>query len=90
MKMNKEKKVEIIKKFGSSESDTGSSAVQVALLSKKISEMTEHLKVNKKDKSSMRGLIAMVNKRRKLLNYLKRKDLAAYNSITEELKIRKK
>ena len=88
--MDKEQKAEIIKKFGSDEADTGSSAVQVALLTKKISEMTEHLKANKKDKSSMRGLIAMVNKRRKLLNYLKRKDLAAYNSITEELKIRKK
>ena len=88
--MDKEQKAEIIKKFGSNEADTGSSAVQVALLTKKISEMTEHLKANKKDKSSMRGLIAMVNKRRKLLNYLKRKDLAAYNSITEELKIRKK
>jgi small subunit ribosomal protein S15 len=88
--MDKEQKAEIIKKFGSNEADTGSSAVQVALLTKKISEMTEHLKANKKDKSSMRGLIAMVNKRRKLMKYLKKKNLAEYNAVTEELKIRKR
>lgn len=88
--MNKEDKAKIVKKYGSNESDTGSSAVQIAILSKKITELTGHLQVNKKDKSSMRGLIAMVNKRRKLLNYLKREDVARFNSLRDELKIRKK
>ena len=88
--MKKEDKAAIVKKYGTNEADTGSSVVQIALLSQKITEMTAHLKKNKKDKSSMRGLIAMVNKRRKLLNYLKREDLSRYNSITEELKIKRR
>ena len=86
--MDKEVKADIIKKYGSSESDTGSSSVQIALLSQKIIDMTAHLKENKKDKSSMRGLIAMVNKRRKLLNYLKKEDHAKFDSLVAELKIR--
>jgi len=90
MRMNKEDKIKIIKKYGASETDTGSSAVQIALLSQKITEMTAHLKENKKDKSSMRGLIAMVNKRRKLMNYLKKEDYAKFNSIADELKIKKR
>ena len=88
--MNKETKEKIIKKFGRKEGDTGSSEVQVAILSEKISELTEHLRANKKDNSSRRGLIAMVNNRRKLLAYLKKENLAAYNEITDKLKIRKK
>ena len=90
MNMDKEAKSAIVKKYGKNEADTGSSAVQIALLTTKITEMTEHLKKNKKDKSSMRGLIAMVNKRRKLMNYLKKEDLTKFNSLTDELKIRKK
>ena len=88
--MNKEDRAKIVKKHGKNEADTGSSAVQITLLSTKITELTGHLQENKKDKSSMRGLIAMVNKRRKLLNYLKRKDLPKFNSLTKELKIKKK
>jgi len=88
--MTKQEKAEIVKNFGKNETDTGSTAVQIALLAQKITEMTEHLKANKKDKHSTRGLIAMVNKRRKLLAYLKKKNLAEYNSITEKLNIRKK
>jgi len=88
--MNKENKVKIVKKYGNSAADTGSSTVQIALLSQKITDLTAHLKENKKDKSSMRGLIGMVNKRRKLLNYLRKEDLSSYNSLADELKIRKK
>ena len=88
--MDKNTKAKLVKKFGANETDTGSSVVQVAILSHRISELTEHLKVNKKDNHSRRGLIAMVNKRRKLLKYIKREDLAAYESITDELKIRRK
>ena len=88
--MDKAKKTEIIKEFATKEGDVGSSEVQIAVLTEKITEMTEHLKANKKDHSSRRGLIAMVNNRRKLLNYLKRKNLASYNNITEKLNIRKK
>jgi small subunit ribosomal protein S15 len=89
-KMDKQSKAEIIEKHGGSGTNTGSPVVQVAILSAKIKELTEHLKVNKKDNHSRRGLIAMVNKRRKLLKYLKREDLQAYESITDELGIRKK
>jgi len=88
--MDKQSKAEIIKKYGGNEADTGSTVVQVAILSAKIKELTEHLKANKKDNHSRRGLIAMVNKRRKLLKYLKREDLDAYEKITDELGIRRK
>ncbi len=88
--MDKKTKAGLVKKFGANEADTGSSTVQIAILSHRISELTEHLKVNKKDNHSRRGLIAMVNKRRKLLKYLKREDLAAYEAITDKLKIRRK
>lgn len=88
--MDKTTKTKIIKDFGHKEGDTGSSEVQIALLSTKINELTDHLRANKKDNSSRRGLIAMVNKRRKLLAYLKKEKMASYNDITEKLKIRKK
>ena len=88
--MDKATKTKIMKEFGHKEGDTGSSEVQIAILSKKITELTEHLRVNKKDNSSRRGLIAMVNNRRKLLNYLKKENMSSYNDITEKLKIRKK
>ncbi len=90
MRMNKETKAAIVLKYGNSATDTGSSAVQIALLSQKITDMTAHLKENKKDKSSMRGLIAMVNKRRKLLLYLKKGDHAKSNALADELNIRKR
>jgi small subunit ribosomal protein S15 len=88
--MDKVKKTEMIKEFAKKDGDVGSTEVQIAILSQRITEMTEHLRANKKDHSSRRGLIAMVNKRRKLLAYLKRKDLAGYNEITDKLNIRKK
>ena len=88
--MEKATKSKIIKDFGHQEGDTGSSEVQIALLSEKINYLTTHLQANKKDNSSRRGLIAMVNRRRRLLEYLKKENLASYNSITEKLNIRKK
>ena len=88
--MDKEKKTEMIKEFAKKDGDVGSTEVQIAIFTQKITEMTEHLRANKKDHSSRRGLIAMVNKRRKLLAYLKRKDLSGYNEITDKLNIRKK
>ena len=72
--MTKERKTEIIKNFGRDEKDTGSSEVQIALLTERINELTEHLKVHKKDNHSRRGLLQMVGKRRNLLNYLSKND----------------
>ena len=74
--MDKETKQEIIKKYQRSANDVGSVEVQCAILTQRITELTEHMKIHKKDNSSRRGLIAMVNKRRKLLNYLQREDHA--------------
>ena len=73
--MNLKNKQEIVKKFGKDAKDTGSTAVQVALMSKKISELTEHLKTNKKDFATKRGLLMMVGKRKRLLSYLKTQTL---------------
>ena len=87
--MTKERKQEIIKNFGRDEKDTGSSEVQIALLTERINELTEHLKVHKKDNHSRRGLLQMVGKRRNLLNYLAKKDLAKYREIVEKLNLRK-
>ena len=72
MALTKKEKQEIIKKFAKSENDTGSTEVQIALLTAKINQLTEHLKTHKKDKHSRRGLITMVGKRRKLMKYLER------------------
>lgn len=88
--MNKDTKTKIIREYGRKAEDTGSTEVQIALLSERIAELTAHLQSNKKDNSSRRGLIAMVNRRRRLLAYLKKENLAGYNDITEKLKIRKK
>lgn len=88
--MDKVEKAKIIKKFGGSETNTGSTEVQIAILTQKIIEMTSHLKANKKDNHSRRGLIAMVNNRRKLMLYLKKKNLHSYNEIAETLKIKKR
>lgn len=87
--MTKERKTEIIKNFGRDEKDTGSSEVQVALLTERINELTEHLKVHKKDNHSRRGLFKMVGTRRSLLNYLAKKDVQRYRDIVEKLKLRK-
>ena len=87
--MTKERKEEIIKTYKRDEKDTGSPEVQVALLTERITELTEHLKVKKKDNHSRRGLLKMVGKRRNLLNYLAKKDVERYRAIVEKLGLRK-
>ncbi|MBI2439901.1 MAG: 30S ribosomal protein S15 [Lentisphaerae bacterium] len=82
-------KAEIKKEFQHHEKDSGSAGVQVALLSRRIDMLTEHLKANKKDHSSRYGLIKMVSARRKLLNYLARTNKAGYQAIIERLKLRR-
>ena len=84
-----EKKSQIIEKFKTHETDTGSSEVQIALLSDRISYLTEHFKVHKKDHHSRRGLLKLVGQRRRLLQHLKKKDIAKYRAIIQELGIRK-
>ncbi len=83
------KKTNIIKKHRMSESDTGSAEVQIAILSARIKELTKHLKKNSKDNHSRRGLLGMVGKRRKLLDYLKDKDTKRYNKIVKKLELKK-
>ena len=83
------KKVEIIERFKQHEKDTGSSVVQIALLTERISNLTEHFKKHKKDHHSRRGLLQLVSLRRRLLNYLKREDEPRYLKLIEELGIRK-
>lgn len=87
--MTKERKQEIINNFKRDEKDTGSSEVQIALLTERINELTEHLKVHKKDNHSRRGLLQMVGKRRNLLNYLSKNDLPKYREVVEKLNLRK-
>jgi len=82
-------KVELIKIAALKKGDTGSPEVQIALLTKRIEDLTEHLKIHKKDKHSRRGLLGLVNKRRKLLMYLRKKDEERYRSITEKLGLNK-
>ncbi len=87
--ISKEKKAEIIKEYGRTPQDTGSPEVQIAILTERITELTEHLKLNKKDHHSRRGLLKMVGQRRNLLEYLKKKDIEGYRSLIEKLGIRK-
>ena len=87
--ISKEKKAEIIAQYGRKAGDTGSPEVQIAILTARIKELTEHLKVNKKDYHSTRGLLKMVGKRRGLLGYLKKKDLEGYRALIAKLGIRK-
>ena len=87
--MTKERKQEIINEFKRDANDTGSPEVQVALLTERINELTEHLKVHKKDNHSRRGLLKMVGARRNLLNYLAKKDVQRYRDIVEKLGLRK-
>lgn len=89
MVMTKEKKVEIINDYKTHEGDTGSPEVQVALLTFRINELNEHLKIHKKDHHSRRGLFKMVGQRRNLLNYLKEKDIERYRTIIGRLGLRK-
>ena len=87
--MTPARKQEIISTYKRDEKDTGSPEVQIALLTERINELTEHLKVHTKDNHSRRGLLKMVGKRRNLLNYLAKKDLARYRDIVEKLNLRK-
>lgn len=89
MALTKEEKVKIVKKFAREKGDTGSPEVQIALLSEQIDKLAEHLKEHKKDIHSRRGLLSMVAKRRRLLNYLKSKDEERYNSLIKNLKLEK-
>ena len=87
--ITKEKKQEIIKAYGRKEGDTGSPEVQIAVLTERIRELTEHLKENPKDNHSRRGLFMMVGRRRGLLDYLAKKDLEGYRELIKKLNIRK-
>ncbi len=89
MALTKDKKQAIIKNFQVTENDTGSPEVQIALLTERINLITEHLKKFKKDVHSRRGLIKLVGKRRRLLNYLMEKDFDRYKKVVKELKLRK-
>jgi len=89
MYLTTEKKQEFFKTFGSSEMDTGSAEGQIALFSYRIAHLTEHLKKNKKDFSTQRALISLVGKRRRLLDYLKVKDISRYREIIKALNLRK-
>ena len=84
-----EKKKEVFKKFGKSEKDTGSTEGQIALFTERINHLTLHLKENHKDFNTERSLIGLVGKRRRLLDYLKAKDIEKYRSLIKDLKIRK-
>lgn len=87
--ISKERKQEIIKEYGRTPEDTGSPEVQIALLTERINVLTEHLKINKKDHHSRRGLLKMVGQRRGLLDYLAKKDIEGYRSLIERLGLRK-
>ena len=87
--ITKEKKAEIIAAYGRKEGDTGSPEVQIAVLTKRINDLTEHLKVHKKDHHSRRGLLKMVGHRRNLLAYLQKVDIERYRSIVARLGLRK-
>jgi len=89
MALNKEEVGSIIGKFGKNEKDTGASEVQIALLTERINQLTEHCKQFKKDKSSQRGLLILVGKRRRMLKYIQRTNLEKYRSLIKELGIRK-
>jgi small subunit ribosomal protein S15 len=89
MTLTVEQKREVIKKFGKSEADTGSPEVQIALLTRRINHLTEHLREHKGDHHSRRGLLMLVGQRRRLLNYLQRKDLDRYRGLIRELGLRR-
>jgi small subunit ribosomal protein S15 len=90
MALDKEVKQDIIEAYKRHGEDTGSPEVQIAILTKRITQLTDHVRVNKHDESSRRGLLKLVGRRRRLLSYLRRKDYKRYLALTEKLKIRKK
>jgi len=87
--LSKEEKSQIVEQYGKHSADTGSPEVQIAILTKQINMLTEHLKVHKKDHHSRRGLLKMVGQRRRLLNYVQSKDVERYRSIIQSLGLRK-
>ena len=89
MPLDKEAKKELFAKFGGSDTNTGSTEVQVALLTFRINELTEHLRVHKHDHHSRRGLLTLVGRRRRLLRYLQRTNLESYRSLIQELGLRR-
>ena len=89
MTLTKDRKSQIVNDFQHHTSDTGSPEVQIALLSERITELTEHFKIHKKDHHSRRGLLKLVGQRRRLLDYLKRRDFVRYKEVIERLGIRK-
>ncbi len=89
MSLTVEAKREIVGKFGKSEADTGSAEVQIALLTARINHLTEHLREHKHDHHSRRGLLMLVGRRRRFLNYLQKKDLEGYRSLIRELGLRR-
>jgi small subunit ribosomal protein S15 len=89
MALNRDEVISIVNKFGKSEKDTGASEVQIALLTERINQLTEHCKQFKKDKSSQRGLLILVGKRRRMLKYIQRTNLEKYRLILKELGLRK-
>ena len=88
--LGKKKKVEIINKFGKNKSDTGSTEVQIALLTERINSLTDHLRNQPKDFSSRRGLLKLVGQRRNFMNYLKKRNLDSYGTLSKQLEIRVK
>ena len=89
MPLSKEQKFELVTRFGRDDKDTGSTKVQVALLSRRISELTEHMKEHRHDHHSRRGLLKLVGRRRRLLNYLQKHDLEGYRALIRELGLRR-
>jgi small subunit ribosomal protein S15 len=89
MTVTAERKHELVARFGKGDSDTGSAEVQIALLTERINSLTQHLRTHGKDHHSRRGLLMMVGKRRRLLNYLQRKDLEGYRALIRELGLRR-
>ena len=89
MSITKDKTVELVTAHGKNEEDTGSSESQIAIFSERIKNLTDHLKVNKKDKSAQRGLMLLVSKRGRLLKYLRKTNLDSYKSLIDKLQLRK-
>ena len=89
MTLTQERKLELIERFGDSPQDTGKAEVQVALMTERINQLTEHLRAHRKDHHSRRGLLMLVGRRRRLLNYLQRDDLERYRSLIRELGLRR-
>jgi small subunit ribosomal protein S15 len=87
--LTKEEKLDLIKKHGASDTDTGSTKVQIAMLTTRINQLTEHLRTHQKDHHSRRGLLKLVGQRRRFLNYLQKHDLEGYRSLIKELGLRR-